>query len=464
LVEEAGLPATALMVDNVAPCVGADVVTIDVETPDFTGVTPADVPWEVLFQGNLAVEGIHFELVASAETGPTLEDWSQSLTLQFIPLFQGCFEVGIGQSAEPGTSPGIFWDPTSQEVVPVLVKAFGAPSIPVIDGFDSSVLCEGGSVGAVASAFTLGASELTLSYAFVENLADGTTNVLLQGTKTVPAEECDGPSETIGFGSGPLATGSYTYTATAANTCDIKEALRTVEIVADPDFGLTTPSACNSDATVLVSSDLNLSDYTMSNGVDPAATSVWSAGAMSEDLAGATFPTPLDGDTFEQTVVLTYAFGGDLAQCQGEANVTQVVHSPQSIVLDAIVNGTAWDGNPVCEGSEVILMPSPSPSGPASTFAFLEFMPSPNAISLDGTTYTWESVSSNVAVTLEQSTTFGDGNVCMNEASFDIPVAQRPVLTWIESSDIVCEGTDALLQAGTGRGSRNRCDMDGGWC
>ena len=218
-----------------------------------------------------------------------------------------------------------------------------------------------------------------------------------------------------------------------------KEAVRTVEIVADPDFGLTTPSACNSDASVLVSSDLILSDYTMSNGADPTATSVWSAGALSADLAGATFPTPLDGDTFEQTVVLTYAFGGDLAQCQGEASVTQVVNSPQSIVLDANVNGTFWNGNPVCEGSEVVLMPSLPPSGPESTFAFLDFMPSPNDISLDGITYTWEGVSSNVEVTLEQTTTFGDSKVCVNEASFDIPVAQRPVLTWIESSDIVCE-------------------------
>ena len=446
-VEEAGLPATALVVDKPAPCVGADVVTVDVETPDFPGATPADVPWEVLFQGSPAEEGIHFELDPSAGIGVDLEDWSQSLTLQFIPIVQGCFEVGIGESGEPGTSPGIFWDPTSQEVVPVLIKAFGAPSIPVIDGFDSSVLCEGGSAGAVASAFTEGASVLTLSFAFVENLAGGATNVLTQNTTTVPALECNGPSATIGFGSGPLATGSYTYTATAANACGSMEALRTVEIVAAPDFGLTTPSACDSDASVVVSSDLTLSDYTMSNGVEPTATSVWSAGALSEDLAGATFPTPLDGDTFEQTVVLTYAFGGDLAQCQGEANVTQVVHSPQSIVLDANVNGTAWDMNPVCEGSEVVLTPSPSPSGPASTFAFLDVMPSPNDISLDGGTYTWESVSSNVAVTLEQSTTFGDGNVCLNEASFDIPVAQRPVLTWIESSDIVCEGTDALLEA-----------------
>ena len=364
-VEEAGLPATALVVNNLAPCVGVDTVTIDVETPDFPGVTPADVPWEVLLQGTPAEVGIHFELVASAETGSSLEDWNESLTLQFIPLVQGCFEVGIGQSAEPGTSPGIFWDPTSQEVVPELIKAFGAPTAPEIGGFDSSVLCEGGSVGAVASSFTLGASDLTLSYAFVENLADGTTNVLLQGTNTVLAEECDGPSATIGFGSGPLATGSYTYTATSANNCGSKEAVRTVEIVADPDFGLTTPSACDSDASVVVSSDLTLSDYTMSNGVEPIATSVWSEGALSEDLAGATFPTPLDGDTFEQTVVLTYAFGGDLAQCQGEANVTQVVHSPQSIVLDANVNGTAWDGNPVCEGSEVVLTcllyTSPSP-------------------------------------------------------------------------------------------------------
>ena len=143
---------------------------------------------------------------------------------------------------------------------------------------------------------------------------------------------------------------------------------------------------------------------------------------------------------------MTYAFDGDLAQCQGEADVTQVVHRPQSIVLDANVNGTARDGNPVCEGSEVVL--TPSPNGPESTFAFLDFMPSPNDISLDGTIYTWESVSSNVEVTLEQTTTFVDGKVCVNEASFDIPVAQRPVLTWIESSDIVCEGTDALLQAG----------------
>ena len=75
-------------------------------------------------------------------------------------------------------------------------------------------------------------------------------------------------------------------------------------------------------------------------------------------------------------------------------------------------------------------------------------MPSPNDISLDGTIYTWESVSSNVEVTLEQTTTFGDGNVCVNEASVDISVAQRPVLTWIESSDIVCEGNNALLEAG----------------
>ncbi|MDB0025503.1 hypothetical protein N9D95_03095, partial [Flavobacteriales bacterium] len=440
------LPATALAVNNLAPCVGADVVTIDVETPDFTGVTPADVPWEVLFQGSAAEVDIHFELVASAETGTNLEDWNQSLRLEFIPLVQGCFEVGIGQSAEPGTSPGIFWDPTSQEAVPVLIKAFGAPTTPVIDGFDTSVLCEGGSVGAVASAFTLGASDLDLSYAFVENLSDGTTNVLIEDTKTVLAEECDGPSATIGFGSGPLATGSYTYTATAANACGSEQAERTVEIVAGPDFGLITPSACISDASVLVSSDLSLSDYTMSNGVDPTATSVWSAGALSESLEAATFPTPLDGDTFEQTVVLLYAFGGDLAQCQGEASVTQVVHSPQSIVLDANVNGTAWDGNPVCEGSEVILMPSPSPSGPASTFAILDFMPSPSGI--DGNTYTWGSVSSNVEFTLEQTTTFGDGTACVNEASFDIPVAQRPVLNWIESSDIVCEGTDASLQAG----------------
>ena len=438
------LPATALAVNNPAPCVGADVVTIDVETPDFTGVTPADVPWEVLFQGSAAEVNIHFELVASAETGTNLEDWNQSLRLEFIPLVQGCFEVGIGQSAEPGTSPGIFWDPTSQEAVPVLIKAFGAPTTPVIDGFDTSVLCEGGVVSAVASSFTLGASDLSLSYAFVENLAGGTTNVLTQNTTIALALECNGPSATIGFGSGPLATGSYTYTATAANACGSKEAVRTVEIVADPDFGLTTPSACDVDASVLVSSNLTLSDYTMSNGVEPTATSVWSAGALSEDLTGATFPTPLDGDTFEQTVVLTYAFGGDLAQCQGEANVTQVVHSPQSILLDANVNGTAWDGNPVCEGSEVVL--TPSPNGPESTFAFLDFMPSPNGI--DGTTYTWESVSSNVEVTLEQTTTFGDSKVCVNEASFDIPVAQRPVLTWIESSDIVCEGTDASLQVG----------------
>ena len=185
-VEEAGLPATALVVDKPAPCVGADVVTVDVETPDFPGATPADVPWEVLFQGSPAEEGIHFELDPSAGIGVDLEDWSQSLTLQFIPIVQGCFEVGIGESGEPGTSPGIFWDPTSQEVVPVLVKAFGAPNTPVIDGFDSSVLCEGGSAGAVASAFTEGASVLTLSFAFVENLAGGATNVLTQNTTTVP--------------------------------------------------------------------------------------------------------------------------------------------------------------------------------------------------------------------------------------------------------------------------------------
>ena len=111
------------------------------------------------------------------------------------------------------------------------------------------------------------------------------------GNGSAVGEACDGPSVNLVFLPSALdVVGAYTLTAEASNVCGTSSNVLNIEAVAFPEFSLSTEPICNGEDAV-VESDIDASDYSMSNGDDQVATATWSNGTGT-DLLSAVYTSP----------------------------------------------------------------------------------------------------------------------------------------------------------------------------
>ena len=426
--ETAPVLAPATLTPSATELCVNETVTFTLSNLDASPTNPLiNVPWQVFFNGTLLNSANLADYITlDAGVGPDLSDWALETALTFAVLEQGCYTVGVDQFIELTT--------TNQEVPDQTVKVAGAPETPVLSGFDV-LMCDGGQLSGTASSFTVGETTMTLSYTL-----DGPSGNVATGLGNGSGEACDGPSVNVSLLETTLSTGAYTFTATAQNTCGTTSTALDVEIVAYPDFALSTPSICVTDNAV-VDSDVALSDYAMSDGTLPSGTALWSNGDT--DLNQTTYVAPSNGDTFEQEVTLTYAFGGDVESCASSASITQVVYTPESI--DILINGLETPGI-VCEASELVVeIVASADLGQTESYTWTT-SPLPNIISGDNLTYTWEAIDFDADITIDQVSVYPDGQTCTNSASFTIPVTPMPEIAWVTSNDVVCVGEIAELE------------------
>ena len=132
-------------------------VTFTADVPDASDDNPVThVPWQIFFNGDLLSDSeLATYVILDAAVGTTLDAWSDSTYLTFTPIEQGCYTVGVLNFIELTT--------TNQEILPATVKVSGAPSQPVLSGFDQ-LACVGGSSAGNISAFTVGEAAMTLNY------------------------------------------------------------------------------------------------------------------------------------------------------------------------------------------------------------------------------------------------------------------------------------------------------------
>jgi len=416
-------------------CTGES-VTFTADVPDASDDNPVThVPWQIFFNGDLLSDSeLATYVTLDAAVGTTLDAWSNSTFLTFTPIEQGCYTVGVLNFIELTT--------TNQEILPATVKVSGAPSQPVLSGFDQ-LTCVGGSTAGNISAFTVGEAAMTLNY----NLTGPAGFDPVTGNGSAVGEACDGPSVNLVFLPSALdVVGAYTLTAEASNVCGTSSDVLNIEAVAFPEFGLSTEPICNGEDAV-VESDIDASDYSMSNGDDPVATATWSNGTGT-DLLSAVYTSPSNDDAFVQNVDLTYTFSGFTETCSGEASATQVVYTPEP--QEVLFNGSSTVPDFLCEGDQLtVTIVDEADSGQEETYTWTT-SPLPNTISGDGLTYTWDAVDFEIAIEITQNSIYPDGNAteCPSSAvTFAIPVVNMPVVAWTTPDAAVCEGDIATLVA-----------------
>lgn len=424
---DATLPPATISASDDLVCLGSS-VTFTLGSLDFPETDVVDVPWMVSYQGVvLDNANLGTYLTLDANVGANLSDWSQSTTLTFTPLLQGCYTVSV--------DPYVFFNTATQNVGVAQIIVADAPEQPQFVGFDDVVQCDGGIIDGGLYSNTTGEIDMNLTYTFSDNV--GT----VVGTDTLSAsgEACDGPSINMGYTSAPLSVGAYVFEAVAENTCGTSTNSFDVEIVAFPSFALSTDPICTADdATVF--SDIDVNDYAMSDGALPTATALWSNGGT--DLAQNVFTTPTDGDAFTQNVSLFYELLGDDATCEAEEDASQVVHIPGSIDL-VITGGTAQDPSLVCDGSTLVLsLDNVSAADPVETFVWTTDVP-PSSSTPES--MTWESFELDVIGSIVQTSVWADGTSCDNSIDFELFVNPKPELVWFDGDANVCENDDAGL-------------------
>ena len=405
-----------------------ETVTFTLSNLDISATNPlVNLPWQVFFNGTLLTPAnVTNYIILDAGVGPNLADWALETALTFEVLEQGCYTVGVDQFIELTT--------TNQEVPNQTVKVAGAPESLVLSGFDV-LMCDGGQLSGSVSSFTVGETDMTLSYTL-----DGPSGIVSTGMGNGSGEACDGPSVNLSLLATTLSTGAYTFTATAQNTCGTTSTALDVEIVAYPDFALSTSSVCITE-NAIVTSDVDIAEYALSDGTLPAGTALWSNGDT--DLNQTTFVAPSNGDTFDQEVTLTYSFGGDVESCANSASISQVVYTPESI--DILVNGLETPAA-VCEATELVVeIVASADFGQTETYTWTT-SPLPNGISGDNLTYSWEAIDFDANITINQISDYPDGLTCNNSASFVIEVTPMPEIAWVTSNDAVCVGEIAELE------------------
>lgn len=426
---------TPLVPSALDVCVGES-VTFTADVPDAGPGNPVtNVPWQIYFNGVLlGNDALDAYLTLDASVGTSLADWSLQTSLTFTPLEQGCYTVDVLDF--------IALTSTNQEILSASIKVSDIPSQPTLSGFDQ-LFCLGESIDGGVSSFTVGESTMSLEYTL-----DGPAGfTLVTGNGSAVGEACDGPSVDLVLLPTELnVAGAYTLTAEAVNVCGTSMNSLDIEAVVYPEFELSTDPICTGSDAV-VASNIDLLDYTMSNGVPPQATATWNNGAGT-DLLSATYPTPSNGDVFVQNIDLNYTFLGFTQTCSGEASVSQVVYTPEP--LEVLFNGESTPPASLCEGEGLIVsIVDESAEGQEETYTWTT-TPLPNAISPDGLTYTWDAVDFDVVIEIAQTSIYPDdnGTTCPSLAvNYDIPVVNMPVLAWTTSDVSVCEGETATLFA-----------------
>ena len=427
-------PATIIPSSGPTSCLGLE-ITFDLAGFDNDQSTITDVPWLVSHNGIELSEAELDDFVQLGTLGNNLSDWSNSSTLAFTPLVEGCFTVGV----EPYL---IYAVNASQNVQPITVIVADAPSPPVLSGFGAGpgevpsgvLFCDGGSTNGGVASFTVGEVPMSLSYTFENDLGTVLASDAVIGTE---GEACDGPSITMSVNSGSLGVGHYTFTATADNECGATTTSLDVEVVSFPSFTLSSDPICSGE-NVVVFGDLDFSLFAMSEGSLPTATAVWSNGGT--DLISNTYINPTDGELFSQEVTLTYALYGQEASCSSTAEINQVVHTPDSI--DLVVSG-GIDDNLVCEGSNLtVFLDNVSNTDPSETFAWTTNVP-PSASS--PLSLSWESFELDVTGTITQTSVWADGTSCENTLDFAVNVSPKPEMIWTTSNATICAESDAGL-------------------
>lgn len=434
------LPPATITSSTDEACIGSS-VTFTLGSLDDVPGNITNVPWTISYQGVVLDNATLSSYVILGAAGATLADWSLSTSLTFEPLEQGCYTVSV--------DPYIFYATSTQNVGNATVIVADAPSQPQFFGFGDVVQCDGGSIDGGLFSNTEGEIEMTLSYTFTDDAA----NVIGSGSGTENGEACDGPSVNLGYTSNALSVGAYVFEALATNACGTTSNSFDVEIVAFPDFGLSSLAVCASE-DALVLSDFDVNDYATSDGTLPTATATWSNGGTALDQN--TFTSPTDGDTFTQSISLLYELLGDDATCEAETDASQVVHLPGSIDL-VVTGGTADDPSIVCDGSTVVLsLDNVSAADPVETFAWTTSVP---PSSFDAVSRTWESFELDVTGGIIQTSVWADGTTCDNSLAFELFVNPKPEIAWIKSDANICAEQDAGLIVQTTAATTSTVDI-----
>ena len=203
---DATLPPATISTSDDLVCLGSS-VTFTLGSLDFPETEIVDVPWTISYQGVVLDEAdlASYVTLDASVVGP-LSAWSQSTTLTFEPLLQGCYTVSV--------DPYVFFNTATQNVDVAQVIVADAPEQPQFIGFGDVVQCDGGVIDGGLFSNTLGELDMTLTYTF----SDAVGTVVDTDTESASGEACDGPSINMGYTSVPLSVGAYVFSAMAENT------------------------------------------------------------------------------------------------------------------------------------------------------------------------------------------------------------------------------------------------------